>query len=62
MKLNVTKCDECGYEISLKTDRCLNCGEKVGRAKKGGARSFFRRIVFIIIAIYILLAALKILK
>ena len=60
--MNVTKCEECGYEISLKTDTCLNCGVKIGKAKKGGRKSLFRRIVFIIIAIYILLAALKILK
>ncbi|MGI9533814.1 MAG: hypothetical protein ACR2NW_02590 [Thermodesulfobacteriota bacterium] len=60
--MNVTKCEECGYEISLKTDTCLNCGVKIGRIKKGGRTGFFRRIVFIIIAIYILLAALKIFK
>lgn len=60
--MNVTKCEECGYEISIKTDTCLNCGVKIGNAKKGGLRGFFRRTVFIIIAIYILLAALKILK
>ena len=60
--MNVTKCEECGYEISLKTDTCLNCGIRIGKIGKGGVRGFFRRSVFIIIAIYILLAALKILK
>ena len=60
--MNVTKCDECGYEISLKTKNCLNCGVRIGKVQKGGLRTFFRRSVFIIIAIYILLAALKILK
>ena len=38
--MNVTKCDECGYEISMKTDRCLNCGVKIGSKKKGGYRFF----------------------
>ena len=58
-KMHVTKCDECGYEISIKTDRCLNCGERIGIITKGGFKKYFSRIAFIVLAIYILLSALK---
>ena len=54
----ITKCDECGYEISIKTDTCPNCGESIRR----GTSSFWifiRRIILIIFALYIFLAALK---
>lgn len=60
--MNVIKCEECGYEISLKTDTCFNCGEKLTKSGKSGIRGFFRRSAFIIFAIYILLSALKIFK
>lgn len=60
--MNVTKCEECGYEISIKTDRCLNCGEKISKLKPGKIKSYTRRVLFILFAIYILLSALKIFK
>ena len=60
--MNVTKCEECGYEITMKTDRCLNCGEKISRLKPSTLKKYVRRVFFILFAIYILLSALKIIK
>ena len=60
--MNLTKCEECGYEITVKTNTCINCGEKIGELKPGIIKVFMRRIIFIIFAIYILLSALKFIK
>ncbi len=60
--MNLTKCEECGYEITVKTNTCINCGEKIGEPKPGIIKVFMRRIIFIIFAIYILLSALKFIK
>ncbi len=57
--MNLTKCEECGYEISLKTDTCLNCGVNLKKNKKGGIRSLLRRIIIVIIVIQILITVLK---
>lgn len=55
--MHVTKCDKCGYEIGMKTDRCANCGEPVGLMVSGGGKI---RIVLLIIAIvYIIRLALR---
>ncbi|NIP30117.1 MAG: hypothetical protein GTO02_08175 [Candidatus Dadabacteria bacterium] len=56
----VTKCEECGFEISMKSDICLNCGEKIYKISKGGIKSLIRRIIFVIIALYMLLSGLKV--
>ncbi len=58
--MNVIKCEECGFEISMKTSTCFNCGEKLTKAGKSRIMGFFRRVAFILFAIYILLTALKI--
>jgi DNA-directed RNA polymerase subunit RPC12/RpoP len=60
--MNLTKCEECGYEITVKTNTCINCGEKIGKLKPGKIKVFMKRIIFIIFAIYILLSALKFIK
>ena len=60
--MNLTKCEECGYEITVKSNTCLNCGEKIGKLKPGKLKTFMRGIVYILIAVYILLSALKIIK
>lgn len=56
----VTKCEECGYETTAKTDVCLACGERIRRRMKGGVRGLLRSVIFIAIAVYILLSAFKV--
>ena len=56
--MKVTKCDECGYEISMKTDTCPSCGERIG-IKVGGLKGLFRRIIFFLMAVYIVYSAIK---
>jgi len=55
--MDVTKCDECGYEIGIKVDTCPGCGERIG-IDIGGFKGVIRRISIIIFAIYILLSSL----
>jgi hypothetical protein len=43
--MKVTKCDDCGYEIGMKTDTCPSCGERIG-IRVGGLKGLFRRIIF----------------
>ncbi len=56
--MKVTKCDCCGYEISMKTGTCPSCGEKIG-IKVGGIRKFLMRIIFFLMALYIIYSAFK---
>jgi len=58
MKMDVTKCEECGYEISIKTDRCPNCGERIG-VNIGGALKFVRRLIFLLMTLYIVYTVFK---
>lgn len=60
--MNLTKCEECGYEITVKTNTCINCGEKIGKLKPGRIKIFLRSIFYLLIAAYILLSALKFIK
>ncbi len=60
--MNLTKCEECGYEITVKTNTCINCGEKIGKLKPGRIKTFLRSIIYLLIAAYILLSALKFIK
>jgi DNA-directed RNA polymerase subunit RPC12/RpoP len=60
--MNLTKCEECGYEITVKTNTCINCGEKIGKLKPGRIKIFLRSIIYLLIAAYILLSALKFIK
>lgn len=53
------KCGECGYEISIKTDTCPNCGEPMG-IKIGGFKGLVSRIILILMAVYILYSAIKV--
>ncbi len=57
--MKVSKCNECGYEISIKTDTCPNCGEEMG-VRVGGVRGVLRRIILLLMALYIMYSALKI--
>ncbi len=57
-KMHLTKCEECGYEITMKTKTCLNCGERIGGITKSGYKGFIRKIFFILFAIYMLASAL----
>jgi len=56
--MKVTKCDYCGYEITMKTDTCPSCGERIG-IKVGGLKGFSRRIIFFLMAVYIVYSAIK---
>jgi hypothetical protein len=56
--MSLTKCDECGYEITMKTNTCPICGESISRAPSGFQRLIYR-IILILLAIYIFLAAMK---
>ena len=56
----VTRCEECGYETTAKTDICLSCGERIQRRMKGGVRGLLRSVILIAIAAYILLSAFKV--
>jgi DNA-directed RNA polymerase subunit RPC12/RpoP len=56
--MKVTKCDDCGYEITMKTDTCPSCGERIG-IKVGGMGGFLRRIIFFLMALYIIYSAIK---
>lgn len=55
----ITKCDNCGFEISMKTDTCPSCGERMG-IKVGGKKSLSSRIIFFLMAVYIIYSAIKI--
>jgi RNA polymerase subunit RPABC4/transcription elongation factor Spt4 len=56
--MSITKCDECGYEISIKTDTCPNCGDRITR-KVSTVWAIARRFILIIFAIYIFISAIK---
>lgn len=56
--MKVTKCEECGFEISVKTDACFNCGEKLTQTKNSGVRGFLKKVALILFAVYMLLSAL----
>lgn len=56
----VTRCEECGYETTAKTDICLSCGESIRGRTKSGVRGLLRSLVLIAVAIYILLSAFKV--
>jgi len=60
--MNLTKCEECGYEITVKTNTCINCGEKIGKLKPGKLKVFLRGIIYLLIAVYVLLSALNIIN
>lgn len=55
--MHVTKCEKCGYEIGMKTDRCANCGEPVGIRVSGGG--MIRKVLLIIAVIYIIRVAIR---
>ncbi|TFG76900.1 MAG: hypothetical protein E4H21_05110 [Thermodesulfobacteriales bacterium] len=57
--MNITKCNDCGYEITMETDTCPSCGERIG-IKVGGIKGLFSRIIFFIMAVYIIYSAVKI--
>lgn len=59
--MTVTKCDECGYEISIKTDTCPNCGERIMR-KVSTVWIIIRGFILIVFATYILLSAIRFLE
>ena len=59
--MKITKCGECGYEIGMKVDSCPNCGEPIG-IKVGGLRGFLSRIVFLLMALYVIYSAVKFLE
>ncbi len=54
----LTRCDECGYEITVNTDRCFNCGEPVKRSIIG-YRALIRRIILAFLAVIAFLTAIK---
>jgi RNA polymerase subunit RPABC4/transcription elongation factor Spt4 len=56
--MTVTRCDECGYEISIKTDTCPNCGDSITR-KVSTVWNIIIRFMLIIFAIYIFISAIK---
>ncbi len=56
--MTITKCDECGYEISLKTDICPNCGDSINR-KVSKVWTIITRFILLIFAIYIFISAIK---
>lgn len=56
--MTVTKCDECGYEISIKTDTCPNCGDRITRTVST-VWTIIRRFILIMFAAYILISAIK---
>jgi len=56
--MNITKCGYCGIEISTKTDTCPGCGEKI-RISAGDFKGLFRRIIFFVMAVYIIYSAVK---
>lgn len=56
--MKTTKCGECGYEIGMKVDTCPNCGEPIG-IRVGGFRGLLARIVFLLMALYIIYSAIK---
>jgi anaerobic ribonucleoside-triphosphate reductase len=58
----VAKCEECGYEITTDSKICINCGEKIHRAGGSSFQNLVKRVIFLIIAAYILLSALNIVK
>lgn len=57
--MKTSKCNECGYEISIKTDTCPNCGESIG-IKIGGLKGLLSRIILLVMAAYILYSAIKV--
>ena len=59
--MQTTKCEECGFEISIKSKICLNCGEKIYKIGSNRIGNIIKRIVFIILAIYMLLSGLNLL-
>jgi len=56
--MNITKCNECGYEISVRTSSCPGCGEKIG-VDIGGFKGLIRRFFILLLALYVLLSALS---
>lgn len=42
----------------MKTDTCPSCGERIG-IKVGGMGGFLRRIIFFLMALYIIYSAFK---
>lgn len=58
----VAKCEECGYEITTNSKVCINCGEKIYRPGEGRFKNIVKRVIFIVIAVYVLLSALKIIE
>ncbi|MEM7007654.1 MAG: hypothetical protein AAF462_00800 [Thermodesulfobacteriota bacterium] len=56
--MKITKCDYCGQEISIKTDICPGCGEKLG-VKVGGFKGISTRIILFLMAVYIIYSAVK---
>jgi len=56
--MKITKCDYCGYEITMKTSTCPSCGEKIG-IKIGGIKGLTRRIILFLMALYIIYSAIK---
>ncbi len=56
--MKITKCDNCGYEITMKTSTCPSCGEKIG-IKIGGIKGLTRRIILFLMAMYIIYSAVK---
>lgn len=58
----VAKCEECGYEMTTTSSVCINCGAKIYRPGEGRFKNIVKRVIFIIIAVYVLLSALKIIE
>lgn len=58
--MKTTKCEECGFEISIKSNICLNCGERIHKPTSNKFVGIIKRIIFIIFALYMLLSGLNV--
>lgn len=58
----VARCEECGYEITSESKICINCGERIYKSGDSRFKNFVKRVIFLVIAAYILLSALKIIE
>jgi len=56
--MDIAKCEECGYEITLKTDTCPMCGESVNRGGSTFKRLIFR-LILILLILYIFLTSVR---
>lgn len=59
--MSVTKCEECGFEITFKADNCPNCGEGLN-GDIGTFWIFVQRLILIILAICFFISAIKFIR